>query len=80
MQRPWKGAVYWLAFHGFSACLLMKTQDHQPRGITSHMRNILHQSLIKKIPTDCPTTQSYGNTFSIEDPSSQMTIACVKST
>ena len=37
MQRPWKGAAYWLAHHGLLSLLSYRTQNHQPRdGITHH--------------------------------------------
>jgi hypothetical protein len=31
MQRPWKGAAYWLASHGLLCWLSYSNQDHQPR-------------------------------------------------
>ena len=36
MQRPWKGAAYWLAPHGLLSLLSYRTQDHQPRDGTTH--------------------------------------------
>jgi hypothetical protein len=36
MQRPWKGAAYWLAPHGLLGLLSYRTQDHQPRDGTTH--------------------------------------------
>ena len=36
MQRPWKGAAYWLALHGLLSLLSYRTQDHQPRDGTAH--------------------------------------------
>ena len=35
MQRPWRGAAYWLAPHGLLSLLSYRNLDHQPRdGIT----------------------------------------------
>lgn len=31
MQRPWRGAVYWLAPHGLFPLLSYTIQDHLPR-------------------------------------------------
>ena len=31
MQRPWRGAAYWLAHHGLFSLLYYRTQDHQLR-------------------------------------------------
>ena len=31
MQRPWRGAAYWLAPHGLLSLLSYRTQDHQPK-------------------------------------------------
>jgi hypothetical protein len=36
MQRPWRDAVYWLAFPGLLSLLSYRTQDHQPRDGTTH--------------------------------------------
>ena len=36
MQRPWKGAAYWLAPRGLLNLLSYRTQDHQPRDRTTH--------------------------------------------
>jgi hypothetical protein len=32
MQRPWRGAAYWLAPCGLLSLLSNRTQNHQPRG------------------------------------------------
>jgi hypothetical protein len=37
MQRPWRGAAYWLAPHGLLSLLCYRTQDHQPRDTTTHI-------------------------------------------
>jgi hypothetical protein len=31
MQKPWRGAAYWLASHGLLSLLSYRTQDHQSR-------------------------------------------------
>jgi hypothetical protein len=36
MQRPWRGAVYWLAPRSLLSLLSYRTQDHQPRDGTVH--------------------------------------------
>jgi hypothetical protein len=36
MQRPWRGAAYWLASHGLLNLLLYRTQDHQPSDGPTH--------------------------------------------
>jgi hypothetical protein len=33
MQRPWKGAAYWLASPGFLSLLSYRTQDYQQRNV-----------------------------------------------
>jgi hypothetical protein len=56
MQRPWRGAAYWLAQHGLLNLLSNRTQAHQPRnGLThndqgrspsiTHQENVLQTSL-----------------------------------
>ena len=36
MQKPWRGAAYWLALHGLLSLLSYRTQDHQPRDGPTH--------------------------------------------
>jgi hypothetical protein len=36
MQRPWKHAAYRLTPHGLLSLLSHRTQDHQPKGHTTH--------------------------------------------
>jgi hypothetical protein len=36
MQRPWRGADYWLAFPGFLSLLSHRTQGYQARDGTTH--------------------------------------------
>ena len=36
MQRPWRGAAYWLALHGLLSLLSHRTQGHQPRDGAIH--------------------------------------------
>lgn len=35
-QRPWRGALYWLAPHGLLSLLSNTTQDHRQGGGTAH--------------------------------------------
>jgi hypothetical protein len=35
MQRPWRGAAYWLASLGLLSLLSYRTQDYQPRDGTT---------------------------------------------
>jgi hypothetical protein len=73
MQRPWRGAAYWLAPYGLLNLLSYRNLDHQPREGTTH--NELGppcQSLIKKV--------TYRGVFLVEVSSSHTTLACVKLT
>jgi hypothetical protein len=36
MQRPWRGAAYWLASPGLLSLLFYRTHDYQPRDGTTH--------------------------------------------
>jgi len=36
MQRPWRGAAYWLASPGLPSLFSYRTQDHQPRDTITH--------------------------------------------
>jgi hypothetical protein len=36
MQKPWRSAVYWLAFPSLHSLLSYRTQDYQPRDGTIH--------------------------------------------
>ena len=36
MQRPWRGAAYWLTSSGLFSLLSYRTQDHQPRDGPTH--------------------------------------------
>jgi hypothetical protein len=36
MQKPWRGAAYWLAPHGLFSLLSYRTQDHQSRDGPTH--------------------------------------------
>jgi hypothetical protein len=36
MQRPGRGAAYWVAPHGLHSLLSYRTQDDQPRDGTTH--------------------------------------------
>ena len=50
MQRPWRGAAYWLALYDLLSLLSYRTQNHSPGVATPTMGWALpHQSLVKKI-------------------------------
>jgi len=36
MQRPWRDVTHWLASPGLLSLLSYRTQDHQPRDVTTH--------------------------------------------
>ena len=36
MQRPWRDVSYWLASSSFLSLLSYRTQEHQPKGGTTH--------------------------------------------
>jgi hypothetical protein len=40
MQRPWRGAGYWLASYDLLNLLSYRTQDYQPRDSTCHHRRL----------------------------------------
>jgi len=48
MQKPWKGAAYWLVHHGLLSLLCYRTQDHQPRDGTTHRELGPHYQLLRK--------------------------------
>jgi hypothetical protein len=66
MQRPWKGAAYWLASPGLLSLLSCRTQGHQPRdGIThnqwmalppliTNWENALQLDLMEAFPQERP--------------------------
>jgi hypothetical protein len=67
MQRPWRGATYWLVPSGLQVLLSYRTYDTSPGMELPTMVWVLpHQSLIKKVPY----IRTYGDIFSIEVPSS----------
>ena len=81
MQRPWREAAYWLAFHGLLSLLSNRTQGHQLRGSTTRKAQALpQQTLIKKMTYRFAYSLILGGIFLVEVPSSQMTLACVKLT
>jgi hypothetical protein len=52
MQRPWRGAVYWIASPGLLSLLSYRTQEYQPRDGTTYQwtRPSYPWSLIEKMP------------------------------
>ena len=41
MQRPWRGAAYWLASPGLFSLLSYRTQNYQPRDDTTHNQPLI---------------------------------------
>lgn len=75
-QRPWRHATYWLAPHGPLSLFSYTTRNHLHRGGTAHCGlGPLYQSLIRKMPHRVPVSRLVGGIFSVEVPSSQMTLA-----
>jgi hypothetical protein len=83
IQMPWRGAAYWLAFHGLLSLLSCRTEDLESRDGTTYSRLLSHlhsrphfDHQLRK----CLTAGSHGGISSMEAPSSLMTLACVKLT
>jgi hypothetical protein len=65
MQRPWKGAAYWLAPLGLLSLLSYRTQGYHPRDSTTHRGlGLSHQSLIKKYALQACLQSSLWRHFS----------------
>ena len=80
IQRPWRGAAYWLDPHDLLSLLSYRSQDHQLRDGTTFNR-LGPQSInqqVRKCPSRSSKAWSYGGIFFIEPPSSQMTLPPVK--
>jgi hypothetical protein len=79
VQRPWRGAAYWLAHHVLISLLAYKTQDHQPKGGSTHTGLGPPPSIDVKMHYRLVGSAglSYENIFSIEVLSSQRTLARV---
>jgi hypothetical protein len=75
MQSPRKLLLTGLLHMACSARPLIEPRTTNPGGTTQTGLDLPHQSLRK-----CLSAGSYGSIFSIEGPSSQMTLACVKVT
>jgi hypothetical protein len=76
MQRPWRGAVYWLASPGFLSLLSYRIQEYQPRdGTTTVGSSLLDHNLRK-----CLTAGSHEDISSTKAPFSVITPAYVKLT
>ena len=78
MRRPHRGAAIWLGNPGLISLPFQKTQDHKPRGYTTHSGLSPHQLLISTLQTDLPTAWSYGVICSIEGSSTKTTRAYIK--
>ena len=81
MQGPLRGAAYQvsLLFITCSAHFLMELRTTSP-GLATTPNSLVAPISISKFPKDLPTTQSYGDIFSVEDPFSQMTLISEKLT
>ena len=79
-QGPWRSAAYRLAVCGLLSLLSHTTQDHPSRGGTTHRRLGPPTSVInqEKAPTGMPTGQVDRGISSVEVPSSQTTLTCIK--
>jgi hypothetical protein len=75
MQRWWNCPAYWLAPHG-SLILIPNSTPGPPAQGWRHPRWGPQQSL-RKCSLGLPIVQCYGGIFSIEVPSSQITLASV---
>ena len=60
MQRPWRGAAYWLAPRGLLSLLSSRIQDHQPRDDTTHR-------ISSPVGTLIISTLQIGETKSLRD-------------
>jgi hypothetical protein len=78
MQRPWRGAAYWIASPGLISLFSCRTQDYHPRDNTTH--NGLVPPLLIINGEICLTVGSHGGIFSTEAPFLVITPACVKLT
>ena len=72
-------ASFWLAPRGLLSLLSYSTPAHQPTGGITHcgldpLTPITNQ---ENSPQACPQANRVGNIFSIEVPSSPVTLACV---
>jgi hypothetical protein len=78
MQRPWRGAAYWLAPHNLPSLLSYRTQDHQPRGGPTHsgmssLTSIINSKMPHRLVYSVNIWRHFF--FSIEALSSLMTLA-----
>jgi hypothetical protein len=76
LQRPQRGAAYWLAI--LLILLSNRTQDHQPKDGTTY--NWAVSSPIPTVIKKMSTARSYGGISPVEVSSNQATAACVKLT
>ena len=64
MQRPWRGAAYWLASNSLLSHLPYRIQDHQPKDDSTHNGpGHPHKSPIKKLPYRIAYSLIYGGIF-----------------
>ena len=75
-QKAWKNTAYWLDFHDLVSLLTYTTLGHWATGSGVAPSHINYSS--RKWPTDLPTGNLDEDIFSIESPSSHMTLAYIK--
>lgn len=70
---------WWPASHGSLNWLFIQPRNTCPDlSPPTVFRLLPRQSSVRRTPLDLPTSLSDGGIFSAEDPSSQMTVACIK--
>jgi hypothetical protein len=77
MQKPWRGAAYWLGFLGLLSLLSCRTQDYQHRKGTNQWTGPFHWSLTEEMPYSWILCRHFHST---EAPFSLVALAWVKLT
>lgn len=79
MQKPWRNPASFFDCHDMLSLLSLTTENFLPRDYPTHsymdpLKSIINQenALLTR-----PLVISHWDTFSVEDSSSQMTLACV---
>jgi len=81
VQRPWRGAAYWLVLNGLLSQLSYRTQGHQGQGWPHPQWAVSapHHSLLEKVPyRHVYSLILQKRAFSSKTPSSLVTISCIK--
>ena len=68
MQRPWRGAAYWLTPHGLLSLPSYRTQDFQPRDGTIHnglgsTTSITNKQIATHDCTQCDLMEAFSFLF-----------------